>query len=206
MSGRGLLRRLVAAAGNARRDLRYGSVLGGTIRTRFEEAGAFHVTNSEYGDLPSLFTAAEAGGEDVFVDVGCGKGRVLNWLLTTFPGSTIFGLELDPDVCRKTARRLRRFGNVTVLCGDATTMLPAEATLFYLFNPFDERVMRRFIDTLRALPAPASGRPRRLVYYNCKYEALFRAQPGWVVRNIELPSHSQQSIVVELPAQRFSAA
>jgi SAM-dependent methyltransferase len=191
-------RRIHTAIRNALLDLRYGSILGGTIRTRFGEVGAFHVTNSEYGDLPFLFAAAGSEPDDVFVDVGCGKGRVLNWLLTHFPNSAIYGIELDPEVGRKTALRLRRRANVQVLFGDATARLPVEGTVFYLFNPFDERVMRRFIATLGSLGPAPSGRPRRVVYYNSRFAELFRAQPDWVVREIELPSGSQPAVVVEL--------
>ena len=138
------LSRAWTAARNAVRDLRYGALLGGTIRSRYEHLGAFHVTNTPYDDLPVLFARAGVTPDDVFVDVGCGKGRVINWLLDHHPENRIFGIELDPEVCAATAKRLRRFENVQIVCGEATGLLPEAGTLFYLFNPFDDQVLRRF--------------------------------------------------------------
>jgi len=173
---------------NALLDLRYGKVLAGTIETPYEHLGAFDTTNSQYEDLPHLFAAAEIGPGDVIVDVGCGKGRVLNWLVRAYPENRLYGIELDPAVCADTARRLRRFGNVKVLCGDATELLPPEGTVFYLFNPFDESVMRRFVS---ALPEPA-----RVVYYKSKFLEPFREDPTLVVSEIELPSGSHESALI----------
>ena len=172
MKRRSIIPRAVKSLRNAAVDLRFGRFLGGTIRSRYEHLGAFHVANSDYDDLPSLFAAAAIDRDDVLVDVGCGKGRVINWLLMHHPANAIVGIELDPEVCAATARRLRRFEQVKIICGDATTMLPSEGTLFYLFNPFDEHVLRRFADAF--LSEPDAGKKRRIVYYNCKFLEPFR--------------------------------
>jgi hypothetical protein len=187
-------RRAPTIARNLMRDLRYGRPLGGTIRSRYADAGARDVGNADYGDLAILFGAADVTTDDVIVDVGCGKGRPLNWLLSHHRGNRIYGIELDPTVCAATARRLRRFGNVTILNGDATELLPPEGTLFYLFNPFDEAVMRRFVAALTALP-PA-GRSRRVIYYNYKHLELFRDDPRFEVHEVAGPT--LRSALIEL--------
>ncbi len=178
---------------NAVLDLRYGRPLAGTIRTRYGHLGAFHVTNSQYEDLPVLFAAAGLAPEDFVVDVGCGKGRVLNWLLRRHPENRLVGIELDPEVCAKTRHRLRRRANVTVLCGDATELLPPDGTVFYLFNPFDERVLRRFAD---AIADRTTFERVRVVYYHCKYVDVFRDDPRFAVEEISLPSRSQPSALI----------
>jgi SAM-dependent methyltransferase len=180
---------------NAALDLRYGRLLAGTIRSRYEDLGAFHVTNSQYEDLPTLFGAAAVAPDDVIVDVGCGKGRVLNWLLRHHPGNRLIGIELDAEVCARTRRRLRHWRNVTVLCGDATELLPADGTVFYLFNPFDERVLRRFADAVVERTDPARV---RVVYYHCKFLDVFRADPRFAVEEIRLPSLSQPSALIRV--------
>ncbi len=178
------------------RDLRYGGLLGGTIRSRYEHLGAFHVTNTPYDDLPFLFARADVTPDDVFVDVGCGKGRVINWLLAHHPQNRIVGIELDPEVCAATTKRLRRFGNVQIVCGDATSLLPESGTLFYLFNPFDGQVLRRFAAAFLAGADPAKR--RRIVYYNCKFVDVFRDDPRFTVDEIELPSGSHRSALIRL--------
>lgn len=178
---------------NATVDLRFGRFLGGTIRSRYEHLGAFHVANSDYDDLPFLFRAAEIARDDVLVDVGCGKGRVINWLLRHYPANAVYGIELDPEVCAATAKRLRRFANVKIVCGDATTMLPSDGTLFYLFNPFDEHVLRRFADAF--LAEPDAAKKRRIVYYNCKYVDVFRDDPRFAVDEIEVPASHRSALI-----------
>jgi SAM-dependent methyltransferase len=176
---------------NAAFDLRFGRFLGGTIRSRYEHLGAFHVTNTPYDDLPTLFGAAGVRDDDVIVDVGCGKGRVINWLLRMHPATRVVGIELDPEVCARTARRLRRFANVTILCGDAVELLPPDGTLFYLFNPFDETVLRRFADAFLAL----GGSGRRIVYYNAKYVDVFGADPRFAVAEIPLAGSHRSALI-----------
>ncbi len=190
-----MVRRAPTIARNAVRDLRYGAFLGGTVKTRFEHLGAHDAGNVEYEDLPPLFAPAEVGPGDVIVDVGAGKGRSINWLLERFPDNRIVGIELDPQIAEKTASRLRRFENVTIVCGDATELLPRDGTVFYLFNPFDESVMRRFIDAFLS----QDMRPnRRIVYHNSKDIQLFRDNPRFVVRDIVLPSGNFHSALISL--------
>jgi len=197
MSSGRLIRRLPTTAANAFRDLRYGRPLGGTIRTRYEHLGARHAVNSDYGDLAIVFAAADVQPDDVIVDVGCGKGRSLNWLLAHHPENTLIGIELDPEICARTAKRLRRRRRVTILCGDATTMLPHEGTLFFLFNPFDGAVTARFRDAVVAARADAGGRAR-IVYYNAKELHVFEADPRFAIRHIEDARLTLPSAIVDL--------
>ncbi|HZQ04633.1 MAG TPA: class I SAM-dependent methyltransferase [Gaiellaceae bacterium] len=188
------IRRLPTAFANALRDLRYGRLLGGTIRTRYAHLGARHAVNSDYRDLAILFAAAEVRADDVIVDVGCGKGRSLNWLLAHHPENRLIGIELDPEICARTAKRLRRHRNLTIRCGDATTILPPEGTLFYLFNPFDETVMVRFRE---AVAAEARSRAR-IVYYNAKELHVFASDPRFAVRRLDDPRLTHASAIVDL--------
>jgi SAM-dependent methyltransferase len=192
---RGIVSKAFKSLRNATVDLRFGRFLGGTIRSRYEHLGAFHVANSDYDDLPLLFAAAQVAPEDILVDVGCGKGRVINWLLRNHPANTIYGIELDPEVCASTTRRLRRFEQVQILCGDATTMLPSDGTIFFLFNPFDEHVLRRFADAF--LAGAEAGKRRRIVYYNCKYLDVFLDDPRFAVDAIA-PAASHRSALIRL--------
>jgi hypothetical protein len=58
--------------------MRYGRPLGGTIKTRFAHLGAYDTANADYKDLAKLFA-------HLLVDVGCGKGRAINWFLSEYP-------------------------------------------------------------------------------------------------------------------------
>ncbi|HWB23579.1 MAG TPA: class I SAM-dependent methyltransferase [Gaiellaceae bacterium] len=196
MNIQAMIRRAPKTVRNAVADLRYGGLLGGTTRTKYAELGAFDTANSDYADLPALFAAADVKPGDVLVDVGCGKGRALNWLVGHYGANEIVGIEIDPEICARTARRLRRFKRVQIVCGDAIALLPAEGTVFYLFNPFDERTMQRFADAL--LELGDTGSTRRVIYYNSKFLDPFRQDPRFGISEIELPSRSHRSALITL--------
>ena len=188
-----LIRRGPTMVRSALRDLRYGRPLGGTVRSRYEHLGAFHATNSPYEDLDRVFDGVEVRPEDVIVDVGAGKGRSLNWLLDRYPANRIYGIELDPELAAATARRLRRYPNVTVVAADATRVIPPEGTVFYLFNPFDAEVTARFAQALLE-----RGRPATIIYYNAKFLEPFRADDRFAVRELDDPALAHRSAVVTL--------
>lgn len=163
---------------NAAIDLRFRAVLSGRTRSEYEHLGSRHVVNSDYRGLDRIFSG-RLRPEDVLVDVGCGRGRVINWWLANgFAGNRIVGLELDPAVAEKTRKRLRHYSNVTIVTGDAIDNLPPDASLLYLYNPFDATVMRRLSERVKDLYAESGV---RILYYNCKHVALFEEDPAFVV-------------------------
>jgi hypothetical protein len=163
-------------------DVRFGGLSGRTMRPRFLEVGAYGTRNTSYAPLTVLFGQVQVLDDDVLVDVGCGKGRVLNFWLREGLRNRMFGLEIDPEVAAWVAHRLRRFPNVTIVTGDAVANLPPDASLLYMYNPFDEATMRRFKGRLEAL----DGRGRRLVlvYYAPRHVDVFRAGGRWEVERL----------------------
>jgi hypothetical protein len=176
------LQGLTWAARNLATDLRYGGSLAGTIESRFRDRGAADVVNSQYSVLPHIF-AGRVGPDDVLVDVGCGKGRVINWWLSQGWRNRMVGIELDPDVASTTDRRLRRFGNVTIINEDATTWMPDDATLAYLYSPFGAETMRAFKDHVAARFAPAGI---TLLYWNPQFVEVFFDDPRFRTHMVDL--------------------
>lgn len=164
--------RLMRLAKNIAFDLRYGAFLGGEIATRYADDGARNIANSDYAALPHLFEGL-IDEDDVLVDVGCGKGRVLNWWLRFHARNRIIGIELDDKVAEKTRHRLRRYPQVAVYSGSILDNFPEEGTFFYLFNPFDGVVMRQFLNLFLAGPPQTRRKPRKILYYNCVCRNLF---------------------------------
>lgn len=58
---------------------------------------------------------------DTFVDLGCGTGQNVRWLVSTFPESTVIGVDLSADAvglvqeCEPSERVLLRVGSITDL-------------------------------------------------------------------------------------------
>ena len=94
---------------------------------------------------------------------------------------------------------MRRHPQVTILCGDATAMLPADGTLFYLFNPFDETVMTRFRDALAEVRGGADDGVRtRIAYLNHKALYLFEDDPRFAVTPLDDGALSFKAALVDL--------
>jgi hypothetical protein len=170
------LAHLLRTVRNLRMDLRFGGrFLGGTIATRFADLYATSVANSDYAALTEMFGRISIGPDDVIVDVGCGKGRALNFLLSAAPAQRIIGIELDPAVAAATAQRLRRYHRVTIVAGNILDHWPEAASVFYLYNPFGRPMVEKFAERLGAHPQPFIA-----VYYNCLHWTTFEHY-GFVV-------------------------
>ncbi len=89
-----------------------------------------------------------------FVDVGCGKGRVL-MLAALYGFDTIIGIEFAPLLCDVANRNLTNFtgcrpADWSVVNADAATIdLPVDGPLLiYSFNPFNADIWKLFITNL----------------------------------------------------------
>ena len=93
--------------------------------------------------------------EYAFIDVGCGKGRAL-LLATQYRFREILGIELNPGLAEIAQANLNLWRAtqhpampICAVCEDATEFeLPSGASLLFLYNPFAEPVLRKFLDHL----------------------------------------------------------
>jgi hypothetical protein len=107
---------------------------------------------SAYAFLSAFFPANWK--EFTFVDVGCGKGRVL--MLAASQGfDTIIGIEFAPLICQIAEQNLVRFSGRrpaewSIVNADAITVdLPSGAPLLiYSFNPFKAEIWEKFLPVL----------------------------------------------------------
>lgn len=163
-------------------DRRYGGRCGGTIASRFADTGAYGTSSADYWQLRRIFCAAnglEIKPGEKLVDVGCGKGRVLNHWLSLGLGNPIVGIELDPAFADFARRRLATHANVEVLTGDAVVLVPDGASIMFVFNPFAASVLERFRDRIVEL-YPAGG-DLRIVYYFAMHRHVFDQDPRFKV-------------------------
>jgi SAM-dependent methyltransferase len=157
---------------NALLDLRFGALLRGGKETSHPHLGAYATNNSSYAAIHTLFRG-RVKPTDVLVDVGCGKGRVINaWLAAGYTNRMI-GVELDTAIAAKTRERLRQFPDVTIFTGDVVANFPRDGTIFYLFNPFNAAIMSRFKETLKECVSNRSMGEATVIYYNCRHIEVF---------------------------------
>jgi SAM-dependent methyltransferase len=165
-------------------DLRYGGYCGGEIPSRFADLGAVMTGSSDYLQLDELFRRARIriNPDDVLVDIGCGKGRVINYWLARGYRNRIVGLELDPEIAESVRRRTKPWPNVAIIAGDAIENLPEDGTVFYAYNPFNAAVMSRLKARMEALFL--GKREVVLLYYNCHHKGVFEGDPAWRVESL----------------------
>ena len=166
-------------------DLRFGHKLCKTHPgSNTEREGHTVIDPSPYFVLRSIFERVSVAPHDVLVDVGCGEGRVINFWLSRGIKNQIIGIEANPETAHDAARRYRRFRNVSIVEAHAEKVASGyRRPIFYLFNPFSEKILRDFEQELR-------GSDARMVYNNFyslapfendawKIEIVRQTEPHW---------------------------
>ncbi|MGB7805593.1 MAG: class I SAM-dependent methyltransferase, partial [Actinomycetota bacterium] len=153
-------------------------------RVGLEDLGLGHpervgYTASPWWALRLLLPRSDVTSSDVFVEFGCGKGRIVLEAAQRYPFRRVVGVELAPEltsvareiVAREQARL--RCSDVRIETADAAEYpVPDDMTHAYLYNPFTgatfEHVRANILASLERAP-----RPLRIIYLNpVEHEAL----------------------------------
>ena len=167
-------------------DLRFGGkFLGGDIFNGDDQKGYFHTMNTDYRVMDFLFSKIKIQPDDTITDVGCGKGRVFNYLLSKKLKNPMFGIELSESVANFTSARLKKYPQITVLRENVDTMKKIPGTIFYLYNPFGAETLRKFSETVaREWKASNNPKPIQIIYFNPKHPEIFRENQVWEVSDV----------------------
>lgn len=136
-----------------------------------------------YGRLQRMVRYLKLTPNDVFVDLGCGKGRAV-FFVATRKLKKVIGVELDKNLFSDARRNLENLKikktPIEFINTDAAKFDLSEATVIFMFNPFGyktfERVLNNIKESLRVVP-----RNIRIGYYAPAYKALLDSQ-DWLVR------------------------
>lgn len=143
-----------------------------------DSQGAFPVQSISYPYIREFEKHLDFKSDEVFVDVGCAWGRLLGHLLTHSKIKRFLGVELNPEVAKCAQHIFRNVPNIEIISGDILTSLPKEGTIFYLFNPFDEVVFRRFIEKIEE----SISHPVKLLYLHPMYRHILDVgRPNWTI-------------------------
>jgi precorrin-6B methylase 2 len=156
---------------------------------------------ADYRNIRSIIRILRPQKNDVFYDIGCGKGRCL-CMLARLPLRNVVGIELDPslvEAARSNAARLRgRRTPIEVRCQDAATADYSTGTIYFLYFPFGTETMRDVLDSIKR-SIDENPRTVTIVYYN----AMF----GQVLQNVTwLKSVHELKTLTGYPISFFSSA
>ena len=132
---------------------------------------------ADYFNIRRAIRILAPNGDDVFYDIGCGKGRVV-CVLARLALRRVVGIEVSEPLCaaaRRNIERLRqRKAPVEIRCEDAAQTDISDGTIYFMFNPFGEATMRAFLGNLEC-SLHINPRRIRVVYYNPVFDEVLRS-------------------------------
>jgi len=140
-----------------------------------------HYATMGFSTIRSIFRRIDLQPSDVFVDVGCGKGRVLCYA-ARHEVKRVIGVDLSPELCgdaRANATRLRgRKAPIVVEVRPAHEFDYSAASAVFMFDPFGAATMSK---VLEKIGRDTAGRSVRIAYANPTQDAVCRQQQ-WLER------------------------
>jgi SAM-dependent methyltransferase len=121
-----------------------------------------------YWLLRRIVRIVSYGPEDVFFDIGCGKGRAIA-LFSRCKIKKCVGIEIDPALARvamQNADKLRdRIAPIEIRVQNAIDSDYSSGTIYFLFNPFGAATLS---DVLTKIQESLDKQPRKIciIYYN----------------------------------------
>lgn len=147
--------------------------VGDTLPAHFGDGKAYDA--ADYRAIWHCMRHLRIGPEDVFVDIGCGLGRVL-CVFARRRLKKCIGIEYSRTlaaVAQRNAERLRgRRTPIEIWLGDAAEADYSEATIFWLFNPFGPDTLRLLMERIEESLAVAPRRIQVVYLYGQHEEVL----------------------------------
>lgn len=176
----GVLDRLFERAGETGEAVRLGDL--GIAREGYHD-----YEPSGWRSFKRAMKGVKAGPSDTFLDIGCGKGRVVEQAARR-PFRRVLGVELSTELAEQ-ARELveserdrRRCGSVEIVVADITTWrIPDDVTLIYVYNALSGEALVAMLDRIAE---SARRAPRRLLmlYVNPLSERTVIEHPQFELR------------------------
>ena len=147
-----------------------------------DDANGVGMTGSQstsYVILERIFSHVSMTKQDVFLDVGCGKGRVLAFLLKKHAPCKISGIEINEVSGQVALDWSQKYEHVNVILGDAFQLDYTPYTVLFLGRPFLPKTFEQFIEKIER----SVTHPITLIYWVDQQSGyLLRDRPGWEMR------------------------
>lgn len=132
--------------------------------------------STHYLVLNRIFSHVTLSERDSFLDVGCGKGRVLAFLLKKHAPCTLSGIEINEAAAQVALDWTQKYKQVKVIQGDAFRLDYNAYTVLFMGRPFLPKTFLQFLETLET----NLTHPIRLVYWVDQQSGYFlKDRPGW---------------------------
>lgn len=139
--------------------------------------------SARYWALDEVFKGMQFSKDDKFIDVGCGKGRILAQMeRLKFPGQ-LYGIELNDEVAKYAQSWAERYDNLTIYSGNAFELNYDEYSIIMLCRPFLEEMFVSFLEKLES----DITHPVTVIMYVDNYMAKYvKDKPEWTMQKQEV--------------------
>jgi SAM-dependent methyltransferase len=121
-----------------------------------------HYEPSSWRTLQKVLPKRSVSGEDVFIDLGSGMGRIV-LRAAEYPFKRVIGVEMSPELHEVAVANLEscrdrwRCGDVELICSDVLAYdFPDDATVVFIYNSFQgeifDRAMRKVFESYDRSP------------------------------------------------------
>lgn len=160
-----------------------GKELGVFVPTPFAKShGATGSQSAPYPGLDIVLKDLILTPEDSFIDIGCGKGRVLAYLAGKGYTCTLTGVEINSQVADVARSWSSGFRNIEIIEGDAFGLDFNDYTVLFMYRPMD---METFILFVNLLEMTLNHDIRFYYYADGESGFYLNERPGWRLKKRE---------------------
>lgn len=155
------------------------------IESNYKERGGMYQATRAL-PLRKLFKNLMIPNGSVFVDFGCGKGRVL-LIASAFGFKELRGVEFSPELCEIAQNNCSVYKDKTkgkaefrIIESDVVDyIIKDDENVFFMFNPFDAVVLSKVI---KNIITSLTRQPRKIliIYHNPVYGGIIENQGSFV--------------------------
>jgi len=183
-------------------EKRLGVDTGGWVAVELNDGMLYEAT--PYLLIEDILCYLNLGADDVFLDLGCGKGRV-TCMAARSKAQCVVGLEQDDGFLALARRNLEAAPDVCAKVefhhGLAQNFHFDAITVAFLFNPFGADTLREVLELLRQ-SLERNPRKLRIVYANPVHEQVM-GECSWLSNVQTWPSSAYAEFEIQPPNSRL---
>ncbi len=168
-----------------------------------DDANGVGSTGSEstrYIILRKIFSHVKLKAEDSFIDIGCGKGRVLAFLKKEQAPCALNGIEINEEAGAVAKAWTKKYDNINIIIGDAFHINYNAYNVFFLGRPFLPKTFSQFIEKFEN----EVSHPITFIYWVDQQSGHFlKERKGWTL-NYREKFQSINGLIIASQPQGFS--
>ncbi|WP_288314004.1 class I SAM-dependent methyltransferase [uncultured Eubacterium sp.] len=135
--------------------------------------------STRYISLNEMFKNVNINDNTRFIDVGCGKGRVVNFVHCLNKNCQATGIEFNSDVANYAKGWADKKENVNIINDDAFNINCDNYDVFYFNRPFMEETFEQFAEKM----VNEIKHPVTVICYADAYMSKYlKGKPNWTLR------------------------